>query len=492
LVLGERSWIAAEALVRGDVEFGSDCTVNPFACLSGLIRGGNGVRIASHASIVGFNHRFEDPDRPIHMQGVETLGITIGDDVWIGANAVVLDGVTIGSSAIVAAGAVVTKDVPPRAIVAGVPARVVRSRRDSPAPPAVGPSPASEAERALFALNRKASDQWRDVVAANRHDGAYLSCDASGEPRPAIRHLCDAVEIAAGFGALPDDLDPAATIARLQGVQDPKTGLFPDPYQPPAPGTAPTDDGLSLYNVLAVGYALECLGAWPARPVAAVEQPAEELCRWLERLPWRERAWRAGATVDAIGTALYFNARYFTSGRSREVLFGWLALNVDRVTGLWGSPTREEGLLQPINGFYRLTRGTYAQFGVALPEPEAAIDSVLANYRAHRGFQGARYTACNLLDTVHTLWLALRESDHRRAEILALVARELVRAAAAWQDGAGFPFAGGQRPSLQGTEMWLSIACLMADLLGLAPLLAFVPKGIHRTAPVGLNLREAV
>lgn len=58
-------------------------------------------------------------------------GIVVGDDVWIGARATILDGVTIGQGAVVAAGAVVTKDVPPYSIVGGVPARVIKSRFDS-------------------------------------------------------------------------------------------------------------------------------------------------------------------------------------------------------------------------------------------------------------------------------------------------------------------------------------------------------------------------
>lgn len=52
----------------------------------------------------------------------------IGNDVWIGANAIILQGVTIGDGAIIAAGAVVTKDVPPYAIVGGVPAKVIKYR----------------------------------------------------------------------------------------------------------------------------------------------------------------------------------------------------------------------------------------------------------------------------------------------------------------------------------------------------------------------------
>lgn len=89
---------------------------------------GNYVRIAAHTVIVATQHIFERIDIPICHQGVEGKGITIEDDVWIGANCTVLGGVTIGKGTIVAAGAVVTKDVEPYSIVAGVPAKVIGSR----------------------------------------------------------------------------------------------------------------------------------------------------------------------------------------------------------------------------------------------------------------------------------------------------------------------------------------------------------------------------
>jgi acetyltransferase-like isoleucine patch superfamily enzyme len=69
---------------------------------------------------------FYDPSRPFVEQGITAEGIAIEDDVWIGSGAIITDGVRVGHGAVVAAGAVVTQDVPPHAVVAGAPARVVR------------------------------------------------------------------------------------------------------------------------------------------------------------------------------------------------------------------------------------------------------------------------------------------------------------------------------------------------------------------------------
>ena len=71
---------------------------------------------------------FEDDETPVIGQERVAKGIDIGDGVWIGAGVKILDGVSVGHDAILAAGSVVTQDVPPGAIVGGIPAKVLRQR----------------------------------------------------------------------------------------------------------------------------------------------------------------------------------------------------------------------------------------------------------------------------------------------------------------------------------------------------------------------------
>lgn len=76
------------------------------------------------------NHCYEDETKPIIQQGyTKTKPVVIGDDVWIGARAIILPGVNIGSHSVVGAGAVVTKDVPDYSVVGGVPAKVIKRRK---------------------------------------------------------------------------------------------------------------------------------------------------------------------------------------------------------------------------------------------------------------------------------------------------------------------------------------------------------------------------
>lgn len=126
-----RASIAAECFVHGPVELGEDASLNPRVNIDGGrsgVRIGRDTRIATGTSIFAFDHGLA-PDALVRTQKTRSRGIDIGADVWIGANAGVTDGVRIADHAVVAMGAVVTRDVEPYVIVAGVPARPIGDRR---------------------------------------------------------------------------------------------------------------------------------------------------------------------------------------------------------------------------------------------------------------------------------------------------------------------------------------------------------------------------
>ena len=100
---------------------------------------------------------------------------------------------------------------------------------------------------------------------------------------------------------------------------------------------------------------------------------------------------------------------------------GWLTIAADPTTGAWGQPHPDDGWLQVVNGFYRLTRGTYAQFGLPLPYPEQAVTTVLAHSNDRRMFTGDNYNSCNVLDVIHPLWLARQQTSYGEQEPIDLV-----------------------------------------------------------------------
>ncbi|HEX3813032.1 MAG TPA: acyltransferase [Mycobacteriales bacterium] len=482
LRIGDHTYIAAHTYVTGDVEFGPHCTLNPFAVARGQIRLGEGVRIGAHASLLGFNHSIE-PDRPVREQPVTVQGITIGDDVWIGSNAVVLDGVTVGAHAVIGAGAVVTKDIPQWTIVAGNPARPIRDRRVSKTATAKGSTDLGDR---LAGLTARAREQAADVLARCFVDGVFVDRPDAG---PTVRAWCDAVEIA---DLLQDGrLEQATTdelTDRLRSGQDPVTGLIPE-----LGDSRPLslDDGQAAYHVLCVGYALQLLGSRFEHPVHSIAQlTSGELIKQLEQLPWARRTWGAGAWIDAVGTGLYRNAADFGVGGEAETLFGWLTTRARRSHGMWSEPDDEVRWMQVVNGFYRLTRGTYAQFGVPLPYPERAVDTLLTHSVDPAYFAADRGNACNVLDVIHPLWLCAKQTGHRKPEGEAWAGRQLDRVLRSWVDGAGFSFeletggtSRGRTPGLQGTEMWLATTWLLADYVGRSDFLGYRPRGVHRPEP---------
>lgn len=144
ITIGARTMIRGEIFVfahGGRVTIGSDCYIgeNSRIWSGGEVRIGDHVLISHNVSVMDNLTHPLDPHarraqvRAIYLSGhptdidLDDQPVTIADDAWIGAHAIVLRGVTVGEGAVVAAGAVVTKDVPPHSVVAGNPARVIRT-----------------------------------------------------------------------------------------------------------------------------------------------------------------------------------------------------------------------------------------------------------------------------------------------------------------------------------------------------------------------------
>lgn len=133
--IGERSCVHQDTVIEtgdgGSLVIGTRSHIQPrcqFSAYKGKITVGDDVQIAPQCGFYPYNHGVSTGipiiDQPLSSNG----GISIEDDAWIGFGVVVLDNVRIGHGAIIGAGSVVTKDIPPGAIAAGVPARVLKMR----------------------------------------------------------------------------------------------------------------------------------------------------------------------------------------------------------------------------------------------------------------------------------------------------------------------------------------------------------------------------
>lgn len=442
--LDDNCVICADALIRhARITAGKNCSINPMVYLQGNIIMGNDVRIAPKASIIAENHTHSDVLHPITQQGNYRRGITLEDDVWIGAGVCVVDGVRIGAHSIAGAGAVVTKDVPPYSIVGGNPARVLKNRVDT----------AFGEKLELFCKHVK--EQLPGILAAHRSGNLYTDTSIN---QPPVRAFCDAAELAAMF-RIPVSDDEDAFNQTLCAMQ-------PNEVE---------------YGTLALGYALEVRGLLPAHPMQKVPLSGKELENWLGQFQWEGDVWHAGHCVDCLATAFYHDRKFFGLEPDLDTLFSWLDTHCNPNTGIWGKGDQHDC----VNGFYRLTRGTYAQFGRPLPYPEKAIDTVLSHAVNPALFSGKAGTACDVLDVIHPLWLSRRQTSHRFSEGMEWAVMWIDRILDSWQDGQGFSFdlLLQDNPTLMGTEMWLSILYLLCDYTGIAHRLCYHPHGAHRTDP---------
>ena len=131
--IGSDAWIDCFTAFAGQrftprLEIGDDTMIgyHSHVMAVGHLRIGKHVLIADKVYISDNLHGFEDVDRPIMQQPLVHRPVTIEDEVWIGENACVLPGVTIGRHSVIGSNSVVTKDIPPYSVAAGVPAKVIR------------------------------------------------------------------------------------------------------------------------------------------------------------------------------------------------------------------------------------------------------------------------------------------------------------------------------------------------------------------------------
>jgi acetyltransferase-like isoleucine patch superfamily enzyme len=140
IIIGDRVSIGKFAIIRpsngyggeiGDgLKIGNNSNIGPYSYIgcSGYIEIGNNVMMSPRVSIYAENHVFDSIADTIQSQGVRKQFVIIEDDCWIAANSIILAGVTIGKGSVVAAGSVVTKNIPPYSVVAGIPAEIIKKR----------------------------------------------------------------------------------------------------------------------------------------------------------------------------------------------------------------------------------------------------------------------------------------------------------------------------------------------------------------------------
>lgn len=127
--LGEQTIIEDFSTINngvGDVIIGKQTLIGMSNVIIGPVKIGNNVIIAQNVVISGLNHDYHDVNSPISSQKIITSVITIEDDCWIAANAVITAGVSIGKHSVIAAGCIVTKSVPAFSVVAGNPGKIIK------------------------------------------------------------------------------------------------------------------------------------------------------------------------------------------------------------------------------------------------------------------------------------------------------------------------------------------------------------------------------
>lgn len=113
------------------IKTGNNCGIGDY-CFFGAAGGitiGDDVIMGQNVRFHSENHNFAELDIPIRLQGVSHKGIVIGNDCWIGAGCVFLDGVNVGEGCVIGSNTLVNKDIPPYSVAVGNPVRIIKNRK---------------------------------------------------------------------------------------------------------------------------------------------------------------------------------------------------------------------------------------------------------------------------------------------------------------------------------------------------------------------------
>lgn len=441
--IGERCWLHPGVLVLaygGTISIGDDCTINPYCILyghGGLIIG-NGVRIAAHSVIIPSNHIFLNPDIPIYKQGVTKKGIKIGDDVWVGANVTILDGVTIGNGSVIAAGSVVNKDVPPFAVVGGVPIRALKTRKRKTE--RTDTISESEIEDRLEQIRKDVANFLQKRQVEERPFGHFQTCKTAYETDE-LDAATAGIELWMMLNLPLDETQRQDAIQYLKSYQNPKTGLVVDPTwkrRQLSDDIKILEDGDTFFTGTVV-EALSSLNTNLDYPVHYLETlPSDELIANTQLMYSALHKYSIGDYAILVEHNRRLGIQ--NSAEQQKAILELLKNTQDPLSGLWPKGNVFPPYTPAINRAFHFLRGTWNLTNSPYELPNRMIDTCLeAAYDSdYYGWDSGE--ACNDLDLAFVLYSASRWSIYRQDEIGQWAAEHLPQILRVQKSDGGFSY----------------------------------------------------
>lgn len=125
---GKNNDIGRKIKFSTKISIGDNSGIGDFAFFQGEVAIGSNVMIAPYCTFIAVDHKYKNSVENIKNQGIYEEKIEIGDNVWIGTHVIILKGVKVGNGAVIGAGSVVVHEIPPNCVVAGNPAKVIKTR----------------------------------------------------------------------------------------------------------------------------------------------------------------------------------------------------------------------------------------------------------------------------------------------------------------------------------------------------------------------------